>query len=117
MATESPELYLIAHKCRGEPAFDIAHRLQIGDELGWIVSTSGHRAYPYAYWKLEDLFDGSDYPHQRPLEVGDTLFNDGVTDDLPDHYETVADKGRGLIKDLSALLGVKRPIIEIKRRV
>ena len=41
------EPYLIAHLVRGEPAFDIAHRLQIGDEEGWIIPTSGHRAYPY----------------------------------------------------------------------
>jgi hypothetical protein len=41
------ELFLIAHKVRGEPAFDVAERLQIGEELGWIIPTSGHRAYPY----------------------------------------------------------------------
>ena len=40
------DLYLILHKVRGEPAFDIATRLQIADEEGWIIPTSGHRAYP-----------------------------------------------------------------------
>ena len=44
---ERSELYLIAHRVRGEPAFDIAQRSQIGDEEGWIIPTSGHRAYPY----------------------------------------------------------------------
>lgn len=113
MATESPELYLIAHKVRGELAWDIAHRLQIGDEQGWIVSTSGHRAYPTQYWLLENLFDGSDYPHNRPAEYEPQADWDVV----PDHYETVADKGRGKITGLSALLGVKRPTLEIKRRL
>lgn len=89
------DLFLIAHKVCNEPAFDIAHRLPIGEEEGWIVTTSGHRAYPYAYWKLEDLADVSDYPHQRPLEAGNAVFDSGNAFDLPDHYQTVAEKGRG----------------------
>ena len=51
----SNELYLILHKVRGEPAFDIASRLDIGSAGGWIVPTSGHRAYPYRWWNLDDL--------------------------------------------------------------
>lgn len=76
------EPYLILHKVRGEPAFDIAVQIQIGDEEGWIIPTSGHRAYPMARWQLEDLADISDYPHERPIQVK-------VTTDLatwPDHY-------------------------------
>lgn len=52
------ELYLIAHKVRGEPAFDIAQRLLIGDEKGWIIPTSGHRAYPYWADKLSVFCHG-----------------------------------------------------------
>lgn len=43
----SEELFLIAHKVRGEVAFDVAIQVQIGQELGWIIPTSGHRAYPF----------------------------------------------------------------------
>ena len=50
-----PELYLIAHKVRGEAAFDVAHKLQIGSEEGWIIPTSGHRAYPYWQEPLSNL--------------------------------------------------------------
>lgn len=51
------DLYLIAHRVRGEPAFDTAIMLDILDEDGdpvWIIPTSGHRAYPY--WQ-QPLFE------------------------------------------------------------
>jgi hypothetical protein len=48
------DLYLILHKVRGEPAFDIAMKIMIGDEEEWIIPTSGHRAYPYHTWPLEN---------------------------------------------------------------
>ena len=62
-------LYLILHKVRGEPAFDIAIKVEpffytdlkgnseekIQGEPMWIIPTSGHRAYP-SWWKsLEQL--------------------------------------------------------------
>lgn len=102
METE-PQLYLIAHKVRGEPAFDIAHKLMIGDEEGWIIPTSGHRAYPVAYFPLSKLAI-EEHPHNNPLDVVWTLDFSAV----PDHYTTTADKGRGLIKDLAAVLGLPR---------
>lgn len=77
------ELYLILHKVRGEPAFDIAQRLQIGDEDGWIIPTSGHRAYPYRCWQLDELADVSDYPHARPADC--CYETDGFAS-CPDHY-------------------------------
>ena len=106
METE-PQLYLIAHKVRGELAFDIAHQLTIGDEEGWIIPTSGHRAHPYWWLPLETLHEEG-----SPYSVVDT-FNAYYFDPdvVPDHYETVADKGRGLVTGLSALLGIKRPTI------
>jgi hypothetical protein len=79
--------YLILHKVRGEPAFDIADKLQIGDEEGWIIPTSGHRAYPYMAWILDDLADISDINmngnHTRPATLDHM-----VPADWPDHYQT-----------------------------
>lgn len=76
------DLFLIAHKVRSAPAFDIATRLPCPlcqayesvtgawceperqqadcdecDQLGfwWIISTSGHRAYPWHYWPWDEL--------------------------------------------------------------
>lgn len=72
------ELYLIAHKVRGEAAFDVAQKLQIGDEEGWIIPTSGHRAYPYWYQSLEAVFS---YHFVPPLPP-----------DLRDHYEQSAEQ-------------------------
>ena len=75
--------YLIAHKVRGEPAFDIAIRIPCPechacgceecDQLcyWWIVPTSGHRAYPYDHWALFDICNITTGP--MPI-------------DLPDHY-------------------------------
>jgi len=53
----SEELYLIAHKVRGRLAFDVATKVQIGEEFAWIIPTSGWRAYPVAqmWWKLSEL--------------------------------------------------------------
>jgi hypothetical protein len=80
------ELYLILHRVRGEPAFDIASRLDIGSAGGWIIPTSGHRAYPYRWWSLEDLVDGSDINmsgfHDRPAS-----FDHTIPDNWPDHYQ------------------------------
>ena len=66
-------IFLIAHKVRGEPAFDVAELLSIGPEEAWIIPTSGHRAYPLAYWAIEDLADLSDYPHPTPWTIIDKL--------------------------------------------
>jgi len=81
------DLYLIAHVVRGEPAFDIATKLDIEDEEGqwWIIPTSGHRAYPYWHrslnslcdWHMPDLF--GDYQGPPP---------DKAPEGWPDHYPT-----------------------------
>jgi len=68
--TETP--FLIAHKVRGEAAFDVAIKIDIGGEEGWIIPTSGHRAYPYWSAPLENLF-----PVERMPEL---------PADLRDHY-------------------------------
>lgn len=43
----SANLCLIAHKVRGERAFDVAEPLDVDGDVWWIIPTSGHRAYPY----------------------------------------------------------------------
>lgn len=94
-------LYLIAHKVRGEPAFDIALRFDavpdrydekgrvlpymdiFDDEEGapwWVVPTSGRRAYPYWWcemWKLGYVLkpDGSVPSLIQPMPTP-----------WPDHY-------------------------------
>jgi hypothetical protein len=47
------ELFLIAHKVRGEPAFDVAVQMEMPDGVWWIVATSGHRAYPAVFMHLD----------------------------------------------------------------
>lgn len=45
-------IYLIFHKVRGEPQFDIA---ELDDHCTYIVSSSGHAAYPMFVWPLHDV--------------------------------------------------------------
>lgn len=53
-----PELFLIAHKVRGEAAFDIAIQLEGypggPDEICWISPTFGYRAKPYWWVPLRE---------------------------------------------------------------
>lgn len=113
--------YLIAHKVRGQPAFDIAIPMFVEgyDEPWWIVATSGHRAYPYwsrelrlvVDWPMQEI-DGHPLPDMPP--------------DWPDHYQcdidaetlrsiTVADitKAQSLLQSL----GLIKPKEPIRRRV
>jgi hypothetical protein len=78
------ELYLILHKVRGEPAFDIAQKIMIGDEEGWIIPTSGHRAYPHQIWKLLNLRNHV-FGEVREIAICD------IPNDWPDHYSAKRD--------------------------
>jgi hypothetical protein len=50
------ELFLIAHKVRGEVAYDVAQRLLLSNGRPlWLIPTSGHRAYPLRWLRLDDL--------------------------------------------------------------
>jgi len=69
------DFHLIAHKVRGELAFDVAIRMEMPDGPWWIIPTSGHRAYPFAYSQLE-------YVTRAFVEVA-YLYDIA---DLPDHY-------------------------------
>lgn len=98
------DLYLIAHKVSGEPAFDVAQRISCPecpapdginygciecDSLGywWIIPTSGHRAYPLMHWELSDLLVGDlrDGYISVTNEAG-PLSEHPAWDALPDHY-------------------------------
>jgi hypothetical protein len=96
------DLYLILHKVRGEPAFDIAEEIQIGDdERGWIIPTSGHRAYPAMMWALEDLREVN---NDEPVAI---LPPSSVAD-LPDHYTANPSPKRSILSFLG-LAGPKPP--------
>lgn len=64
-------MYLIAHKVRGQPGFDVAIRC---DDMGtpsdpgpwWIIPTSGHRAYPIMFWTLDDVIEDMDKVGDHP---------------------------------------------------
>jgi len=77
MTQEMDKPFLIAHKVRGLAAFDVAVQMIVPgyEEPWWIISTSGHRAYPYWYVEL------------------DSLQLEGVPscpEDWPDHYRTAS---------------------------
>lgn len=78
--------YLILHKVRGLPAFDIAIPLKIGSEDGWIIPTSGHRAYPYEVIPLDELrHDGTGWT--VTMDWLDWVKKVKVPNrDVPDHY-------------------------------
>jgi hypothetical protein len=91
--TTSSELFLVLHKVRGKPAFDIAEQMEVGDELWWIIPTSGHRAYPCFWWRLDEI-------------IQEDMRAPYIPDDLPDHYTVNAEKVRVLTNRLFKLLGI-----------
>jgi hypothetical protein len=93
-------LYLILHKVRGEPAFDIAEKVQIGKEEGWIIPTSGHRAYPV----LVEQFNGWDNYDREMFAT------------VPDHYQTTKAPPPPKL-NVRALLAGLRPTLNFKRRI
>lgn len=119
------DLFLIAHRVRGLPAFDIAIQQtcaicegQCGgeyvscDECGddgywWIVKTSGHRARPYCCCVLEELdFLSGKHPDEY-LGV--------MPSDWPDHY-ACNDRHRSAPSSLSTLLNIHRTPLKVDRR-
>lgn len=96
--------HLILHKVRGEPAFDVAHELEPDV---WIVSTSGHRAYPVRTWQLDELVDASDINnnggHNRPTDYED---DQGLAS-AQDHYDVMPQAQKKDVGQLLKLLGAK----------
>jgi len=100
-------LYLILHKVRGEPAFDIAEKIEIGDEEGWVIPTSGHRAYPVAHYSLQQFIDSGQIDDLEPMP-----------DDLPDHYQIHDEVKRygGRVSELLAKLHLRPRYSNLKIR-
>ncbi len=106
------EPYLILHKVRGEPAFDIAERC---DDMGtasdpgpwWIISTSGHRAFPYWNIDLYEFVTTMDGMPYAPMPA-----------DWPDHY-TPSSRSRlaTAASDILSIIGLKpKAQAPVKRR-
>lgn len=106
------ELYLIAHKVRGEATFDIGQHLECkvcqgigghdprkndyegppchaceGEGFWWIIPTSGHRAYPFWSAPLKELVHllhdgGNDDIEYRHIGLDFVE----MPDNWPDHY-------------------------------
>lgn len=118
--------FLIAHKVRGQPAFDIAEQMDcpecssVGqrqvflacdecDSLGywWILSTCGYRAHPYWFTELAWAIGGTntmDFLSQCPTPWPD-LF---AINDRPIKHEPL---------DLLAKLKLTKAQAPIKRRI
>jgi hypothetical protein len=101
------EAHLILHLVRGEPEFGVAVPMDCNGEIVWVICSSGHRAWPFKKWPLENLVDTSDINyagrHNRPLDFLDT-----VPEDWPDHYQLPAKlstKKAPNGKDLDILFG------------
>lgn len=116
------DLYLIAHRVRGEPAFDVAQRIECAecldlagtnygcnecDQLGywWIIGTSGHRAYPAQTWALKYLYDDPEFQ----ISVLDAPMP--LMDGLPDHYLPTAEPKAPSLLDRLNLRPIQPPII------
>lgn len=56
MPVDLDKFWLVLHKCRGEPCFDICTSVQVEDEVLFVTST-GHGCYPVATWRVGDLPD------------------------------------------------------------
>jgi hypothetical protein len=118
------EPFLILHKVRGQPAFDIAIRMKCplcadgvrdcdevmcdcgecqGSGYWWIIPTSGHRAYPSDYIQLDRL----------QTNIGEIAVDhmDAQLDDLPDHYQNSIDR-----KALSDSSPIKSPELQLVLR-
>lgn len=99
--------YLILHKVRGEPAFDVAHELEPDV---WIVSTSGHRAYPVRTWQLDELVDASDINqnggHNRPTDYED---DQGLTN-AQDHYDVLPQAQKKGLDQLLKTMGIAKQV-------
>lgn len=122
--------HLILHKVRGEPAFDVASRINCpicegarqgldhgsdyagncnscDDGWWWIIPTSGHRAYPYVEWPL-----GSVLP---PGAIDPDNLKYAIPPDWPDHYEI--DKGTAPKPDFNIMAIISPMMRKFKRRL
>lgn len=113
------ELYLIAHKVRSEPAFDIAEMVQCPCTMGegcmdcdsegiyWIIPTSGHRAYPYWSCKIDNMLV---YHNNQLINIHHIP---SMPPAFPDHYpcnptRTDPTSGKSLLAKLGLVKKVER---------
>lgn len=128
------DLFLIAHKVRSEPAFDVACQMDCPecktyeyvdgiavaesnipgcsecDGLGywWIIPTSGHRAYPYWNIPLGALMHDTETSwDNEPARTLDEVPE--MPPSLPDHYPTRAAPTISLIDTL----GLRKPKAQV----
>lgn len=116
--------YLIAHKVRGEPAFDIAERMVClkckglncpqCNHLGywWIIPTSGHRAYP---WWSAEIMQTDEW--RWWLKGGPDIIPNPMPLSLPDHYSTRTAPRQTLSDLLGYTKPQPQPLPPIKRRL
>ena len=95
--------YLILHKVRGKPQFDIADKAMFGDEEGWSLCTCGHRAWPYQWWDLDDP--------DRIAWTGDVL---DMPPDTPEHYPSKSEPRAVKHVDIGSILST---LVRFKRRI
>lgn len=106
--------FLILHKVRGLPAFDIAISC---DDMGtdsdpgpwWIIPTSGHRAYPY--WNVQIRVE--DHVFSMDDEFQTVYWSEPeMPPSLPDHYSINDRQTKSEPKtSLISLLGLAKKII------
>lgn len=121
------EPYLILHRVRGEPAFDIATKIDCphcqgyeGGPLGhcemcddegtfWIIPTSGHRAHPYWTMELNDLGYDLSYPGEPEFKrIGNDI--PPMPPGWPDHYPSRAAPSIDIRSVLTALTKSSEPV-------
>lgn len=134
----SETLYLVAHKVRGEPAFDVAIQMTCPkcnggaaqhvidgpmfcsecDDSGhwWIIPTSGHRAHPWWSASFEEigidiLPDGCwGYGRINATGLYEGIFSvDQGFASLPDHYQDSRAPAQARPAFLDRLLGNAKP--------
>jgi hypothetical protein len=93
------EQYLILHKVRGAPQYDIAEKAMIGNEEGWVLCTCGHRAYPYRVIT-------------KMLELGKDDLDEPKFENWPEHYPQRPEPKLKI--DISSILG---SFVNFKRRM
>lgn len=119
-------MYLIAHKVRGEPAFDVAIQMGCpicepmrqgldegplgcnecdGEGYWWIIPTSGHRAYPYWHYGPFGPEPTAEGPY---LSIDLCVPFPPMPDPWPDHYASEAEPAKRV--DVIKLLGLRKTI-------
>lgn len=129
------DLYLIAHKVRGEAAFDVAIKIVCSKCQGhdedsctscegfghwWIIPTSGHRAYPWWSIELADLGEDTSWAGEPGFEgMRAIMIDHPMPDSWPDHYaspslnlrepDAIRAEGKSL---LAKLLPPRKPLTD-----